>query len=95
LAIAGSYSGIFCLLLVAAVLQGFPRESSAGCHDKWQRVRRRAHHGVGFQEGAARLWHEAADALLQNEGFRAAGQAAKAGMASIMSPITKAIYWIY
>jgi len=38
-------------------------------------------HGV---EGAARLLHEAADALLQNEGFGAAEQAAEAGMASIL-----------
>jgi hypothetical protein len=42
-------------------------------------------HGV---EGAARLLHEAADALLQNEGFRAAEQAAEAGMASILLPST-------
>ena len=42
-------------------------------------------HGV---EGAARLLHEAADALMQNEGFRAAEHAAEAGMASILLPST-------
>jgi hypothetical protein len=39
-------------------------------------------HGV---EGVTRLLHEAADALLQNEGF-GAEQAAEAGMASILLP---------
>ena len=43
---------------------------------------------VVCQQRNTSLLHEAADALLQNEGFRAAEQAAEAGMASILLPST-------